>query len=105
MLTHKKFICRVKGVCSVNDAPWYKTRSEMCSAGWKVNLRLDELLVSLLELQPIWLTACVRYSDAMDWGLVLTLGGADLKVVDTSWVKALLLLLWHYFWKELSNLP
>ena len=105
MFTHKKFICRVKGICSISDDLWYKTRSEICSTGWKVNLYLDKLLVSLLELQPKWLMASIRYIDAMDWGLVPTLGGADLKVVDTSRIQALLLLLWHCFWKELSSVP
>ena len=47
--------------------------------GWVTN--------GILKLQAKWLMVCMRYIDAMDWRLVPTLGGADLKVVDTLRVK------------------
>lgn len=34
--------------------PWFKTRLHKCSAGRNVNLRLDELITNLLQLERNW---------------------------------------------------
>jgi len=48
-------------------------------AGRQVNLRLDEVLINLLEIRMKRMLVCIKYTDAMDGGLVPTLG------VDTSY--------------------
>ena len=68
-----------------------ETRSEICSEGRHVNLWLDELLVNLLELRAKLMLVCIRYTDALARGLAPTLGCSDLKFVDTTRVKELLL--------------
>jgi len=54
---------------------------------------LHELLISLLGLGTKGMLVCISYIGALNQGLVPTLGGADLTFVDTSPVKAMLLLL------------